>query len=209
MLIGTSNVEGINPKQLSSKYETRKVIAYKLDDTLKVLKERDFSPNPRVVVLHSLTNSIKDKPAEECVSKLDEIVQFIHNKWSHCKVVISLATVRSDKEEHNNNVHLVNALVRTKFLKRENVLLCDNDNLAFRGKPINRFMNSDGYHLSEQGVARLASNIKHGIEDSLGLKPPSKEGSRTNQSGYHPRHRGYNYNRQYYWDNSNNFGYWY
>jgi len=149
VLIGTSNVEGINPKQLSSKYETRKVIAYKLDDTLKVLKERDFSPNPRVVVLHSLTNSIKDKPAEECVSKLDEIVQFIHNKWSHCKVVISLATVRSDKEEHNNNVHLVNALVRTKFLKRENVFLCVNDNLAFRGKPISRFMNSDGYHLSE------------------------------------------------------------
>ncbi|CAC5379198.1 unnamed protein product [Mytilus coruscus] len=156
-------------------------------DTAKTIQELKLSPAPNVIVLHSLTNSLKDNSADNCVTKLDDIVQTTNKKWPSCKVVISLATVRKDKDTYNNQVHLVNALVRNHFIKYNFVSLCDNDNLATRGKPIDRFIKDDGFHLTDQGVARLASNIKRSCEEILNCQPSTKSSKKP-----------YNYNNQRY-----------
>ncbi|VDI52324.1 Hypothetical predicted protein [Mytilus galloprovincialis] len=168
-------------------FTTTKYTAFHLEDTAKTIEELKLSPAPNVIVLHSLTNSLKDNSADNCVTKLDNIVQTTNKKWPSCKVVISLATVRKDKDTYNNQVHLVNALVRNHFIKYNFVSLCDNDNLATRGKPIDRFIKDDGFHLTDQGVARLASNIKRSCEEILNCQPSTKSSKKP-----------YNYNNQRY-----------
>lgn len=187
IIVGTSNTSRLNTNFLSKNFTTTKYTAFHLEDTAKTIEELKLSPAPNVIVLHSLTNSLKDNSADNCVTKLDNIVQTTNKKWPSCKVVISLATVRKDKDTYNNQVHLVNALVRNHFIKYNFVSLCDNDNLATRGKPIDRFIKDDGFHLTDQGVARLASNIKRSCEEILNCQPSTKSSKKP-----------YNYNNQRY-----------
>ncbi|CAC5387963.1 unnamed protein product [Mytilus coruscus] len=101
--------------------------------------------------------------------------------------VVAQGYIGKDKDTYNNQVHLVNALVRNHFIKYNFVSLCDNDNLATRGKPIDRFIKDDGFHLTDQGVARLASNIKRSCEEILNCQPSTKSSKKP-----------YNYNNQRY-----------
>jgi len=48
--------------------------------------------------------------------------------------------------------------------------MCDNSNLSYKGKPINRFFNSeDKVHLTLNGTSMFAANIRDSIDSVLGL----------------------------------------
>ncbi|KAK3105292.1 hypothetical protein FSP39_021744 [Pinctada imbricata] len=124
LLIGTSNVGGIDADRLTSEADVHKVIQYTLDDTAKYLNSAPGFPN--IVILHSLTNDIKVIKPQSCVDKLYEIVTTdVEAKWPGISVIISLATPRYDDIKHFNSAQLTNALIRQKFNDTSNVSLVD------------------------------------------------------------------------------------
>ncbi|CAC5380652.1 unnamed protein product [Mytilus coruscus] len=74
----TSNTQGIDPTKLSSKFLTGKIKAYTLDKTEEAIQTIDDIPD--VLVLHSLTNDLTTKPKEECVNKMDKIIEDTHKR---------------------------------------------------------------------------------------------------------------------------------
>jgi hypothetical protein len=114
LLLGTSNIKGINPEKLSAKTCVTKKLAFTLAETEDAVKSHTSRPD--VVILHSLTNDVKTLSPEECVTKLDDVVQLITSKWSGTKTIISLTTPRNDKEIHRINSELVDALLKKKYL---------------------------------------------------------------------------------------------
>jgi hypothetical protein len=74
------------------------------------------SGNPDVVILHSLTYDIKNFTPEQCVDKLDVVVNKISTKWENSKIIVSLTTSRSDKEIHALDSKIVDGLVQKKFI---------------------------------------------------------------------------------------------
>ena len=167
LLLGTSNIKGINPEKLSSKTCVTKKVAFTLAETEDAVKS--YTSKPDVVVLHSLTNDVKTLPPEECVTKLDDVVQLITSKWSGTKTIISLTTPRNDNEIHRINSELVDALLKKKYLSHTDVLISDNQNL-WRSSP-DRVLAKDKLHLSTDGTSILASNLKRFLHRILGINP--------------------------------------
>ncbi len=112
---------------------------------------------PDAVVLHTLTNDLKHKSASVCAAEMAELSQVVTDTWPDTKLVVSLATPRGDDTMLNNRVQLLNATLKYQYSNSRNISCCDNSNLGNRNVPINQFFNSnDKYHLSVNGVARLA-----------------------------------------------------
>jgi len=58
-------------------------------------------------------------------------------------------------------------------------VLCDNSNLSYKGKALSKFLNpNDNFHLSQSGIAMLASNIRDCIDHALGLPKRTQRKSR-------------------------------
>jgi len=127
-----------------------KFTAYTLDETRKYLSK--LSHPPEIMVLHVLTNDLKSKPPQECAKELSDIVSSTQQKWGSLKIIVSLATPRSDSIIHNTNGQIINALVRQN-LSALNVVFADHSNMAVGGNPIPGMLQEDGYHLSSKGIA--------------------------------------------------------
>ncbi|XP_062579117.1 interaptin-like [Saccostrea cucullata] len=167
-LIGTSNIKGINPDKLSSQYSVNKITAYTLEDTVKEI--RNLTEAPDLITLHSLTNDLRNKTPNACVEEMSEICKLIHDKMPVTKIVISLPTPRKDSDEYNTRGQIVTALLKQKLKDDSLVIFCDNSNMAYKGEVILRYVDAkDGYHLSHQGTAVLASNIRSSVDTALNL----------------------------------------
>ena len=125
---------------------------------------------PDALVLHSLTNDVRNISLEECISSMEEIINTVEKKWSGTKTIISLATPRLDSQHLNNKVNMLNATISDKFYKHKSVTISDNSNMFNRGIPSKQFLDmSDGYHLSDSGTRMLASNIRIAVDSALGI----------------------------------------
>lgn len=89
---------------------------------------------------------------------------------SNTKLVVSLATPRADDKKCQTNVELVSAMLRCEYMEDDTVTLCDNGNLSRRGNPVLKFLANDQYHLSKDGIAVLASNIRTTVDGILNIK---------------------------------------
>lgn len=65
ILIGTSNISGIDPLKLSTKFEMEKIIAYDFIKTEDKL--RGISTAPDLIVFHSLTNEMVENSVRAIV----------------------------------------------------------------------------------------------------------------------------------------------
>jgi hypothetical protein len=167
LLIGTSSTKVIQPEKNSSSYVLRKKEAMTLADTEKTVSEiRDA---PGALVLHSLTNDLKES-APTCCSPMKNIITNIQESMSNTKVVVSLATPRADDKKFQPNVELVNAMLKCEYMGDDIVTLCDNGNLSHRGHPVPKFLANDQYHLSKDDIAVLASNIRTTVDGILSIK---------------------------------------
>ncbi|CAC5392985.1 unnamed protein product [Mytilus coruscus] len=171
--MGTSNTESIDPR-ISPDYNVHKVTAYTLDETEKELQKLESGPN--VIVLHSLTNELMNTTPNNCVDRMTRICNDIRTRFHNIKIVISLPTPRCDSEEHNSNGQLITILMKTKFRGDDSVILCDNSNLAYKGQVMSRYIAHDRFHLTPDGTAVLASNIRDCIDKALNLPPRSTQG---------------------------------
>ena len=177
LLVGTSNIAKINESKITSAANVSKVIKYTIDETKECISMYEDSPD--VVVLHPLTNDIKNKPPSECVDDMKNLTDDMETKWPESKIILSLATPRKDSDLYQVNTQVVNALLKRQFIDNQRVTISDNDNMLIYGQPNEQFLDkSDGYHLSDQGVSKLAANIKQSIHKVLSIQetPNDAEG---------------------------------
>ena len=157
-----------------------KLIKYKLDETRDAVQ--NHNANPDVVVLHSLTNELKEKSPQNCVDALVDIVNIIQNKWMEAIIILSLCTPRFDSLTNQTNAQIINALLKQKFSGNVNkVRLCEHYNMLVQveGNPEQDVIQSDNIHLTEKGVSMLAKNIKGAIHGALGIPIPVSRQSRS------------------------------
>ena len=171
LLIGTSNIKGINENKLTQAANVRKVVKYTMADTMEYI--RSSTENPNVVVLHCLTNDLKHGDPQSCVGTLENVVGLIQSRWNLAKIVISLATPRSDSIVHHTNGQIINALFKQKVNSEDSIWYCEHSNMLQNGNPNPDLLSEDRYHLSQKGISFLASNLKKTIHDALGIPLPS------------------------------------
>jgi hypothetical protein len=187
-LIGTSNTHGIDKEKLTTMAHATKFTAYTLDETRKYLSK--LSHPPEIMALRVLINDHKSKPPQECAKELSDIVSSTQQKWGSLKIIVSLATPRSDSIIHNTNGQIINALVKQN-LSALNVVLADHSNMAVGGNPIPGMLQEDGYHLSYKGIAQLASNLKRAIHSLLGVPISNRRNDRSRSRSRRGRGRGF------------------
>jgi hypothetical protein len=190
-LIGTSNTHGIDKEKLTTMAHVTKFTAYTLDESRKYLSKLSHPPEIMVLrALRVLTNDHKSKPPQECAKELSDIVSSTQQKWGSLKIIVSLATPRSDSIIHNTNGQIINALVKQN-LSILNVVFADHSNMAVGGNPIPGMLQEDGYHLSYKGIAQLASNLKRAIHSLLGVPISNRRKDRSRSRSRRGRGRGF------------------
>ena len=148
LLVGTSNINGIDEEKLTAAAEVSKEVRYTLKDTLTFIASTNIDP-PDILILHSLTNDIRDYRAEACVAMLDDIINKATEKWPNVKCIVSLTTPRSDNMSTFTNGQITNALVKEKFNDKSYITMADHSNMLINGSPNGEFLNQkDNYHLN-------------------------------------------------------------
>lgn len=157
------------------------------------------SDSPDLLVLHTLTNDLKTS-AGKCVEDMKKLISKIHTSLPDTKVLISLATPRKDHKKYQQNVDLVNALLRSDIEENDQTYFCDHTNLANRGIALDKFYARDEYHLSDEGIAVFANNLRRCIDKILhipryrprnGSRSPTHDRSPVRQGNRSPRRRPY------------------
>ncbi|VDI32908.1 Hypothetical predicted protein [Mytilus galloprovincialis] len=185
VLIGTSNIKGIDPNKLSSKYSAEKHEAFTLEQTDHVIQELEVTPD--ILVLHSLSNAVRSTPNEKSIEYLHTIIDSAKEKFNDTKIVISLPTPRADEESLNNKAQILSLMAKEDLRNEPNVEICDNSNMAFKGSALQKYLDpKDNYHLSLNGTKMLASNIRDTIDRILGLPPRTLMKRNVNQYNYTP-----------------------
>lgn len=151
LLLGTSNLNGIKRDKLSTSVDISKSTAYTLEEAYFTIE--NYESKPDVVLLHALTNDIKDHSPEQCTEMLVEVVQLISSKWKNTKTIVSLT---NNSEMHCVNSEILDGLIKRKFLAQENVIICDNANMWHSNIPQNQLLKDDKFHLSDNGTSMLA-----------------------------------------------------
>ena len=190
-IIGTYNINGIQPDKLSYSFLANKISAYTLQLTEEVVKHLENTHT--LLVLHSFTNDLKSKSPSDCVDKMCDIVNDIRELYPKTKIIISHPTPRNDSDDFNIKGQLISVMIKDKLRGNTMVSFCDNSNMCYKGVAVSRYRSDqDGYHLSQNGISILASNIRDSIDEALNLP---KRIPRREHRQYPRRGRGYNYNR--------------
>ncbi|CAC5420207.1 unnamed protein product [Mytilus coruscus] len=190
-IIGTSNTKGIDPQGMSSRYSINKVAAYTLSETES--KVRSLTNVPKVLVFHSLTNDIKTCQPDECIFKMETIINISLELFPDTKIVLSLPTPRAGNPTFNNRGLLISALLKEKFNDNKMIAFCDNSNLSYKNEPLKKFLDTrDGVHLNESGIRVFASNLRDCIDNILGL--PSRHSYNYGNKHPYDGQRDYNQN---------------
>ena len=103
---------------------------------------------------------------------MTSLINNTQSRFPKSKIIVSLATPRKDRMDWNDNGDLVNIMLKEKFRNAEHILLCDNSNLSYKGTSKLKMLDRDGFHLSEEGSAILASNIKQLIDHACNTNKP-------------------------------------
>ncbi|CAC5376151.1 unnamed protein product [Mytilus coruscus] len=130
LLIGTSNISKIDPEKLSSKYETTKETAFKFNKAEQVIQNLGTSENPEVIVFHVLTNELMHSTSSECVTKMQKLVNETKTRKPSSKILISLATNRTDEKKLNLRVNTINSAIKELAEESKEFDVCDHNNLS-------------------------------------------------------------------------------
>ena len=188
LLLGTSNTRFINTSYLSSsKVEVEKVLKYRLNEAqeyIDAFKAED--KNADAFVLHLLDDITEETP-ELCSEKLHQLCAVIKQKAKGSKIIVSVGLPRRD-EKTKRKISTLNVLLQEKLDVKENVHLCNNSNLFYRGYPSRGIFNADGKHLSRQGTQKMGADLKSAIYKALG--EPNGTGVNRSNGFYGSRYSG-------------------
>ena len=164
-VIGSSLLYNLNPDLLSRKFVTEKHTAYTIpqaEQKLECLRQ-----TPDVIVYQLLSNDLKTDSEDLCVAKMGRLVALTKRSRPGAKIIVSLPLNRSDSHKRNNKTNMINARVTSLFAEDDTVWICDNSNLAYRGKPSRKHIGDDGVHPTPHGEMVLFNNIRQAVEDVL------------------------------------------
>jgi hypothetical protein len=77
LLVGTSNLSKIYTDKWNASDNTTKRSAYTIEETGAIIEEVGFKPN--AVILHVLTNDVKNSTPDECASRLNGMVLVVRS----------------------------------------------------------------------------------------------------------------------------------
>ena len=166
-IVGTSNIKYISPDYIGEKeFEVTKVTKYTLDETQTFVEELSNKEVYDSIILHSLCNNVSLKSPEECSDQMKNILNFISKKYKEVKVIVSLGLPRSDNNLNCRIVlikELTNVLIKELTSEMENIYICDNSNLFYRGEAQKGILNEDGIHLARAETRKLGRNMKEAL----------------------------------------------
>ncbi|CAC5370579.1 unnamed protein product [Mytilus coruscus] len=134
LMIGTSNTKYISAKYMSfGSANVNKIIKYKIQECMEYIGTID-DPNVNydAIILHILGNDIEHKTPEESIAIFQTLIDQIRKKKISKKLIISLGLPKKDGIK-NRNVEKLNIMIKDKFGDANDIFLCDNSNLSFRG----------------------------------------------------------------------------
>ena len=159
---------GISPGIMAKqKLTTNKSTCYTLDDVAnEVTRLKTVPTKPKVIVVHSGTNDLKNgSPAEDIISKYEDIIEDIKVNFTDTKLVVSTIVPREDNHKLQRNVEYINACLNRSYGDSGDATIVLNNDI--RG---HRFKQRDGVHLRYEGKNRLGSHIHRGIKRALNIK---------------------------------------
>ncbi|CAG2192164.1 unnamed protein product [Mytilus edulis] len=176
LMVGTSNLKGINEKKITPAVEITKVIAFTIDQAKEKIDEYEVD-KLSLVILHIITNDLTTKDPATCLKEIQLLITDIQKKWEKVLCIVSLATPRLGNVVHHTNGQIINAMLRQSFAQSLQVHLVDHSNMCHEGMSMAEFLADDGYHLNEKGTSQLAANMKRMIHATLNIPFPYRERS--------------------------------
>jgi len=83
------------------------------------------------------------------------------------KILVSLATNRTDENKYNLKVNTVNSIIKEMAEESQEFTICDHSNMSQSNQIKKNFISKDGVHLTEDGTKMLASNLRKSVEKML------------------------------------------
>ena len=190
--MGTSNLKFISTQQLSDiKIKVEKVIKYRLDECQAYIDSLTKKENRMdAIVLHLFENDIAESTPEQWMDKLSKIIEDISQKFIEAKIIISMGLLQGDGRI-NMKISKLNYLLKEKLEDVNNISLCDNRNIFYRGNHSRGMLNADGNHLSRQGTRTLWANLKQTICKVLRITQGTRQGTYQRTYQGHYQHRQY------------------
>ena len=164
-IVGTSNTKYVSLKYIAgTEFNISKKIKYTFEETKDYFENLEQSEHQDAFILQSLCNEITKKSRDECSRELTNIIDTIESKCKNTRVIVSLGLPRDDVTL-NRKVEKINILLKENLTGQQNVQLCDNSNLFYRGAAQHGILKEDGLHLSKDGTKLLAKNIRESLYD--------------------------------------------
>ncbi|CAG2231630.1 unnamed protein product [Mytilus edulis] len=114
LMVGTSNLKGINEKKITPAVEITKVIAFTIDQAKEKIDEYEVD-KLSLVILHIITNDLTTKDPATCLKEIQLLITDIQKKWEKVLCIVSLATPRLGNVVHHTNGQIINAMLRQSF----------------------------------------------------------------------------------------------
>ena len=103
-------------------------------------------------------NSIdRKRMVDEVSNNMNKLIDLTLERQPY-KVIWSKCLPHFDNDI-NDMLHAINVKVHNNYLDNEQVILCENNPLSFRGKFPNKKFFRDSKHLNENGIKICASNL--------------------------------------------------
>ena len=145
--------------------------------------------NSKVIVLEAFTRDLDKMETEEMNQKIVGLVSKAASRAD--KVVLNTIIRREDIEDIDLKADVVNAFIKLKYKRDENVIVCDNHKLHD-----SRLRREDKLHLNDDGVTIFATNLKYAIAKASGVQVVQKERRRRREYGGGYRQYDNRYNRR-------------
>ena len=148
-MVGTSNIKlNISPEYIEeSDFSVSKITKYTLEETYEYVEKLTPTDRHDAFILHSLCNETGIKTPDECSNYIKRIIDNITQKYSDTKIIISLGLPRSEAS-WNRCIEKTNILIKEKISHMNNVYICDNSSLFYRGDAQKGILHEDGLHLA-------------------------------------------------------------
>ena len=141
LLVGTSNIKDIEPTRFTPKVDLKKEVKYTVVEAKEYIEQSDTKYD--AVSFHVLTNDIKGKNTESCITAFSDLIETTQSKFPDTKMIISTETNRTDSNIVNLKVNSINAQIRVKYHENSRVFLSYNENMSVNGQIREKLISED------------------------------------------------------------------
>lgn len=175
LILGNSHIKHIRTEHFLPNCIVIKMIAFSCDEVLQKIEmiDDDFD----MIFIHMFSYDLRGSDLGTFVNEHDELISTLQNRCKFAQFVFSLPFFTVKNFRFNAKVEQCCIMIKFKYLNSPLVHVCDSANLYSNNKPIHRFYERDGLHLSDQGLKVFITNMKYHIRKILHIESfaPRKE----------------------------------